>query len=288
MMIKKRQTTICLFFRDAELNRNENRESERKYFPNILTFDTAGHITYMSIRTNKDEVYQMEIIPYKSKTVKMGNQTLEYADFSHNILKNRREDMNLTQQVADQAEILLRQYQRLESGERDITGASARIMLSVCEVLKLDPYLFWGKTSRYWNGGKTETHTKHIVLPPIETNGIHLFIPEYAYILLVSQIPYGRIAISDTIEKILTEAYGLNSYNLKSNFNSMALYLSKAFPFWRVVSKRGYLFDVGQSTDKESNGRLLSQEGIEVKQMEEKYSFFVPGYKSYVYEFEDV
>lgn len=231
----------------------------------------------------------MEIIPYKSKTVKMGTQTLEYAEFNHNILKNRREDMNLTQQqVADQAEILLRQYQRLESGERDITGASARIMLSVCEVLKLDPYLFWGKTSRYWNAGTTENHTKHIVLPPIETNGIHLFIPEYAYILLVSQIPYGRIAISDTIEKILTEAYGLNSYNLKSNHNSAALYASKAFPFWRVVSKRGHLFDVGWSTDRETNGQLLSREGIEVKQMEEKYSFFVPGYKSYVYEFEDV
>lgn len=59
------------------------------------------------------------------------------------ILKNRREELGLTQQqVADAAHIQPRQYQRLENGERSISGASMRIGLSVCAVLKLDPYRF--------------------------------------------------------------------------------------------------------------------------------------------------
>lgn len=59
------------------------------------------------------------------------------------ILKRRREELGLTQQqVADRAEILLRQYQRLESGDRNIASASLRIGLSVCVALQLDPRRF--------------------------------------------------------------------------------------------------------------------------------------------------
>lgn len=59
----------------------------------------------------------------------------------HDVLRYRREQLNLTQQqVADMADIRIRQYQRLESGERSISGSSMRIGLSVCAVLKLDPY----------------------------------------------------------------------------------------------------------------------------------------------------
>lgn len=57
------------------------------------------------------------------------------------VLHHRREEMGLTQQqVADKAGIQLRQYQRFESNERGLSGASMRIGLSVCSVLKLDPY----------------------------------------------------------------------------------------------------------------------------------------------------
>ena len=59
------------------------------------------------------------------------------------ILYKRREEMGLTQQqVADAAKIQLRRYQRLESGERTMAGASLRIALAICHVLKLDPYRF--------------------------------------------------------------------------------------------------------------------------------------------------
>ena len=58
-------------------------------------------------------------------------------------LHRRREQIGMTQlQVAKAAGINLRQYQRLESGERSISGTSLRIGLSVCRALKLDPYRF--------------------------------------------------------------------------------------------------------------------------------------------------
>ena len=59
------------------------------------------------------------------------------------ILYKRREELGMTQQqVADAAKIQLRQYQRLESGERTMAGASLRIALAICHVLRLDPYRF--------------------------------------------------------------------------------------------------------------------------------------------------
>ena len=59
------------------------------------------------------------------------------------ILKIRRDQLGLSQQnVADMAKIPLTQYQRLESGDKILAGASMRIGLAVCAALLLDPYDF--------------------------------------------------------------------------------------------------------------------------------------------------
>ena len=82
---------------------------------------------------------------YKLQTQDFFNDGTKWEIFEpdHAVLQNRRKELGLTQQqVADMAHIRLRQYQRLESGERTITSASMRIGLSVCHVLKLDPYRF--------------------------------------------------------------------------------------------------------------------------------------------------
>ncbi len=86
----------------------------------------------------------IDYIPYKPVENKEFGTGWEVADiYTRSILQKRRAELNMTQQqVADKAKIQLRQYQRLESEERDIISASARIMLSVCAALKLDPYLF--------------------------------------------------------------------------------------------------------------------------------------------------
>lgn len=55
------------------------------------------------------------------------------------ILKNAREKLGMTQQqVADKAQIQLRQYQRFESGERKLTSSSFSIGCSVLEALSID------------------------------------------------------------------------------------------------------------------------------------------------------
>mgnify|MGYP003593786130 CR=1 FL=1 len=86
----------------------------------------------------------IDYIPYKpTLDPKLGGNWVLIAPYTRDILRSRRDELNLTQQqVADKARIQLRQYQRLESEERSILSASARIMLSVCAVLRLDPYLF--------------------------------------------------------------------------------------------------------------------------------------------------
>lgn len=53
----------------------------------------------------------------------------------------RREELGLTQnQVAKIAEIQLRQYQRLESGETKLTSSSFSAGVRVCYALQLDPF----------------------------------------------------------------------------------------------------------------------------------------------------
>ena len=55
------------------------------------------------------------------------------------ILKDFRDKLGLTQQqVADKAQIQLRQYQRFESGERDLSSSSFNIACRVIEALELN------------------------------------------------------------------------------------------------------------------------------------------------------
>ena len=58
-------------------------------------------------------------------------------------LAKQREALGLTQQqVADRAGILIRQYQRLESGERSLASTSFRIGLNVCYALQIVPRFY--------------------------------------------------------------------------------------------------------------------------------------------------
>jgi len=57
----------------------------------------------------------------------------------HNVLKKRRDELGLTQQqVANLASISTRQYQRLETGERQISGTAFRIGVAIADVLEMD------------------------------------------------------------------------------------------------------------------------------------------------------
>ena len=86
----------------------------------------------------------MEFKPLELPKIMLNGEEWDVLVQDYVLLKNRRLELGLTQQqVADKAKIQLRQYQRVESGERHIRGASARIMLAICVVLKIDPYEFF-------------------------------------------------------------------------------------------------------------------------------------------------
>lgn len=84
----------------------------------------------------------------ETDSLEIGGEMFFAVHPNHAPLRYRREEMGLTQQqVADAAQITLRQYQRFESGERSMSSASLRIGLSICAVLNLDPYRFIPPTS---------------------------------------------------------------------------------------------------------------------------------------------
>ena len=90
---------------------------------------------------NIEEESGMEFIKFKRPIQRINGVDYVVNMDNASILRQRRKHLGLTQnQVAEYAGIICKQYQRLESGERNILNASLRIVLPVCAVLKLDPY----------------------------------------------------------------------------------------------------------------------------------------------------
>jgi len=84
---------------------------------------------------------------YVTPTDPLLGEPWTYLQPDKGVLQTRRQELGMTQQeVADKAKIKLRQYQRFEKGERDMSAASMRIGLSICAVLRLDPYRFYPKS----------------------------------------------------------------------------------------------------------------------------------------------
>ena len=201
------------------------------------------------------------------------NIECELLELEHRILQQRRKELKLTQQqVADSAGIQLRQYQRFESGERNITGSSARIMLSVCEVLLLDPFVFLGK-------GNEKPETKYIILPKIEKQGLSYVMPRHSYYLIVSAIPKGMVCTSDEIMKSLRDAYGSGTLEFGRDLNSVKIYADHCFPFWRVVSERGYLINDFYCS-KEYQKKYLESEGIIITKSKNNDSYRVDDFEN--------
>lgn len=87
-------------------------------------------------------MYQDKLL-FEAETVNLADGEYELMMQNHSYLSAQRKAMGLSQQmVATAAGIDLRQYQRLESGERSMCSASLRIGLAICDVLGLDPHRF--------------------------------------------------------------------------------------------------------------------------------------------------
>ena len=61
------------------------------------------------------------------------------ADDQHSVLKEKRQILRMTQQqVADKAKVSLQQYQKFESGQRNIKTASFQLACRVIEALDMN------------------------------------------------------------------------------------------------------------------------------------------------------
>ena len=61
----------------------------------------------------------------------------------HVVIAQARMEKGYTlQEVANLARVNIRQYQKFESGERDIRGCSFSLGLRICQILEIDPFSF--------------------------------------------------------------------------------------------------------------------------------------------------
>ncbi len=68
-----------------------------------------------------------------------GFQMCHLDNDQHSVLREKRVVLGLTQQqVADRAGIVLQQYQKFESGERDVMTSSFKTACKVIEALEMD------------------------------------------------------------------------------------------------------------------------------------------------------
>lgn len=210
---------------------------------------------------------------YQAPTREMFGQTWEIAQMNAcDVLLQRRKELKLKQQeVAELAGLQVRQYQRLESGERDITSTSAGVLLAVCRALRLDPNLFIGE-------GNEPPEVKCIVLPPIAKQGLSYVIPSIAYYNLVSAIPRGMVCTDDDLMACLRAAYGMEGLEIQHDHNSAEMYLNDCFPYWRVVSSTGNLVN-HFFCSKEKQQSYLAKEGVKAVQVGEQERYHIEDFQ---------
>ena len=102
---------------------------------------------------------------------------------------------------------------------------------------------------------------KYVVLPPVKVDmGGNYVFPWHAYIMLVCEIPVGRVASVEDIITCLTEAYGME-LPLEHSLSDLDMRLKESYPYWRVVSERGHIHNSNKST---GDLNKLRAEGIEI------------------------
>ena len=102
---------------------------------------------------------------------------------------------------------------------------------------------------------------KHVVLPPVKVDmGGNYVFPWHAYIMLVCEIPAGKVASVEDIMKCLADSYGVE-LPLEHASADVDMRLREFYPYWRVVSERGHIHHSNKSTD---DLNKLRAEGIEI------------------------
>lgn len=197
------------------------------------------------------------------------------------ILFNRRHELHMTQQqVADKAGLQLRQYQRLEKGERDIINASCKVILPICEALRLNPYIFLGEA-------ETEPEEKRIVVPPALKEDAGDFIPCTAYYFLVGCVPRGMVCTWSKVYGRLREAYGKGNLEIRFDFDFAEIHNKDRYPHWRIVGDNGILLD-NLLCSKERQMKMLESEGVAITTNDAGRTYQVEDFEFVEYDLKNV
>lgn len=102
---------------------------------------------------------------------------------------------------------------------------------------------------------------KYVVLPPVKVDmGGNYVFPWHAYVMLVCEIPAGKVASVEDIMKCMTEAYGVE-LPLEHASGDVDMRLREFYPYWRVVSERGHIHNSNKGS---GDLNKLRAEGIEI------------------------
>lgn len=127
---------------------------------------------------------------------------------------------------------------------------------------------------------------KYVCLPPLKTNPVECYYPYEAYVSLICEIPYGKLATIDALIACLEKAFNVKGVSLERPISMIEDKSRGVYPHWRVVSERGHLLN---SAGKTSQRILLEEEGHIVEQPNpEKDAYVVKNYKSKLFDFESL
>ena len=102
----------------------------------------------------------------------------EIAQPSHVLLRRARKARGMSlQQVADACGMNIRQYQKFESGERDVAGCAFVTGLKLCRVLDLNPWLFLNVVPVRANSSTTQSLAADASAKPARYVRTHADIP---------------------------------------------------------------------------------------------------------------
>lgn len=197
------------------------------------------------------------------------------------ILFNRRHELHMTQQqVADKAGLQLRQYQRLEKGSREVINASCKVILPICEVLRLDPYIFLGES-------ETMPEEKRIVVPPALKEEAGVFIPCIAFYSLVGCVPRGMVCTWNKVYERLRKAYGKGNLEIRFGFDCAKIHSEDGYPHWRVVGDNGIPLDSLLCSKERQKGKLEA-EGVIITTHDAEGIYQVEGFEFVEYDLRNV
>lgn len=226
----------------------------------------------------------MEFIPFDfEREAPNGEKYLALLP-GHMVLKQRRLELNMTQQqVADEAGILLRQYHRLEKGERSITGTSARIFLAVCAVLKLEPYGFFPEIKQ--KDTIEEDDSNKFSKPTVIEQKVRKskYIPFVEFKELMCKIPSGKVVTRTSVEEYFCKKYNVEVVAIDERY-SIVEQINKTYPYWREVGQNGVLYMTTRLHSRDEQERLLREEGVEIIAWgENDRSLRVKDFKKYLF-----